>query len=88
MLPVDEFEQLLGRMKIPPEEQADYDTLAGFILRRLGRIPATGEVFDRGMLRFEILDMDGFRIDKVLMRPGRTDGASSTEKSPTQRKVS
>jgi putative hemolysin len=44
-----------------------YNTLAGFILHRLGRIPQTGETFKCGVLQLEIVDMDGHHIDKVLV---------------------
>src|SRR4030095_14585212 len=49
------------------EGQHDFDTLAGFILHSLERIPKTGEQFDWKGFRFEIIDMDGHRIDKVLV---------------------
>jgi putative hemolysin len=50
------------------EGQHDFDTLAGFILHTLERIPKTGEQFDWKGFRFEIIDMDGHRIDKILVR--------------------
>ena len=48
-------------------EQA-YDTLAGFILHELKHIPDTGETFEWRGFEFEIIDMDGQRIDKVLVK--------------------
>ena len=50
------------------EGQHDFDTLAGFILHTLERIPKTGEQFDWKGFRFEIVDMDGHRIDKILVK--------------------
>jgi putative hemolysin len=50
------------------EGEHDFDTLAGFILHSLERIPKTGENFDWKGFRFEIIDMDGHRIDKVLVK--------------------
>ncbi|HEX5652589.1 MAG TPA: transporter associated domain-containing protein, partial [Chitinophagaceae bacterium] len=50
------------------EGEHDFDTLAGFILHSLERIPKTGENFDWKGFRFEIVDMDGHRIDKVLVK--------------------
>ncbi|HEX6192392.1 MAG TPA: hemolysin family protein [Chitinophagaceae bacterium] len=50
------------------EGQHDFDTLAGFILHELERIPKTGEQFDWKGFKFEIMDMDGHRIDKVLVK--------------------
>jgi len=49
------------------EGENDFDTLAGFILRELKRIPATGDTFEWRGFTFEIIDMDGQRIDKVLV---------------------
>jgi putative hemolysin len=47
---------------------ADVDMLAGFMLDRLGRIPAVGDYFLHEKARFEVVDMDGNRIDKVLIQ--------------------
>ena len=49
------------------EGENDFDTLAGFILHELKRIPATGDTFEWRGFTFEIVDMDGQRIDKVLV---------------------
>jgi putative hemolysin len=49
------------------EGENEFDTLAGFILHELKRIPATGDTFEWRGFRFEIIDMDGQRIDKVLV---------------------
>ncbi len=59
----------LDRLEIPMRraEHADFHTLAGFIIHRLGRIPAAGDHFDWGGWQFEVVDMDGQRIDKVLV---------------------
>jgi putative hemolysin len=70
-LPIDEFKRLLGILKLPGEERDDYHTLAGLILMRMGRIPVPGEHFDWNGLYFEVLDMDRYRIDKVLVEPSR-----------------
>lgn len=50
------------------EGENEFDTLAGFILHELKRIPATGDTFDWRGFDFEIVDMDGQRIDKVLVK--------------------
>jgi putative hemolysin len=62
-LPADEMADLLA---IALPERRDYQTVAGFILSHLGRLPATGESVDANGWRFEVVDMDGRRIDKVL----------------------
>ena len=49
------------------EGEHEFDTLAGFILHELERIPHTGDKFDWKGFKFEIIDMDGHRIDKVLV---------------------
>ena len=68
-MPMDEVTALL---EIPPSRMEDLDgyfqTIAGFILHHLGRIPATGDVLIWHGLRFEVVDMDGNRIDKVLVQ--------------------
>lgn len=72
-MPVEEFKALLEiRDELPGEEENIYQTLAGFIMTQMGRIPATAEGFDWGDYTFEVVDMDGRRIDKVLLmlKPG------------------
>lgn len=70
LLPMDEVVALLG---IPPSlmepTEGYFHTVAGFVLHHLGRIPETGDVLHWHGLRFEIVDMDGNRIDKVLAMP-------------------
>lgn len=68
MLPVSEMVHLLD-LKAAPEDADDYNTLGGFVMARLGHIPAVGERFAWGDLRFEVMDMDGHRVDKVLVTP-------------------
>ena len=46
-----------------------YQTLAGLVLWELGRMPRVGDCFRKGDLRFEVVDLDRRRIDKVLIRP-------------------
>ena len=69
MLPVDKFRELFPEMGLPEEESGTYHTLSGFILMRLGRIPAVADHFSWHGWRFEVVDMDGKRIDKVLAAP-------------------
>jgi putative hemolysin len=65
--PIDEFEDRVGLAGL--RGGGDYHTVAGFVLHRLGRLPATGESFTFRDARFEVVDMDGRRIDKVLYVP-------------------
>jgi putative hemolysin len=70
-LPIDEFQQILGFKQMPDDEHGDYQTLAGFVLQQIGRIPVAGEQFEWRGLRFEVVDMDRRRIDKMLVQPAR-----------------
>ena len=60
----------------PVEPDSDYHTLAGFALSRFGRIPAAGEHFEWQTRRFEVVDMDGPRIDKLLVTLAAPQAAS------------
>lgn len=65
MLPVDEFKDIFKIEQLPDEEE--YETLGGFVMMYLGRIPLTDEQFEWKGLRFEIEDMDDKRVDKILV---------------------
>lgn len=79
MIEIDRFEAIFPQSKLGKETGREYQTLAGFIVQHLGRVPKEGEVFERDGLLFEILDMDHHRIDKVLVMP-----ASESTGAPTQ----
>lgn len=64
-LPIDEFAEFFA-VKLASAEQGGYQTLAGLILARIGHIPVVGEIIEFHNLRFEIIEMDGRRIDKAL----------------------
>lgn len=63
-MPADEF---CDRMGLPRELAGDYDTVAGIVLHQLGHMPSLGETVTAEGHRFEVIDMDGLRIDKVLV---------------------
>jgi putative hemolysin len=65
-LGIHEVERLLERRDLASGD--DYTTVAGFVLAQLGRLPATAESFIWKDLRFEVVDMDGQRIDKLLVQ--------------------
>ncbi len=69
LMPVDQFKDLLDLDDLPEEDRIGYQTVAGFMLSQLGAIPGPGKHFDWSGLRMEVLDMDGLRIDKVLVTP-------------------
>ena len=81
MLPVEALKQRLDLKQLPGEERSEYHTLAGFVLRHLGRIPVAGEHFAWNGLHFEVMDMDRHRIDKVLVQPGRPAGVASEHRT-------
>jgi putative hemolysin len=64
---ISDVEELLANFTIPDTELGDYNTLAGFVLARLGHIPNVSASFEWESYRFEVVDMDGRRIDKVLI---------------------
>jgi putative hemolysin len=68
MIAVDEMRYLLG-IKAEPADDDLYNTLGGFVMARLGHIPTTGERFEWEDLSFEVMDMDGHRVDRVLVTP-------------------
>lgn len=67
MMPIDEVEPLIGLRSM--RDGADYQTIAGFVIDKLGRIPSAGDAFTWGDARFEVVDMDGRRVDKVMIMP-------------------
>ena len=67
MMNIDEFEDYLDLDIFPEEERGDYDTIGGFVMMRIGRIPQTADQFTWNGLNFEVMDMDGRRVDKVLV---------------------
>ena len=65
MLEVDEFKEIFDLPPLPHE--SEYETLSGFIMISLGRVPQPTDHFEWHGLKFEIMDMDGRRVDKVLV---------------------
>jgi len=65
MLPNDEFKEIFNLRRLPDEEEDE--TLGGFVLLHLGRVPHPADQFEWNGLRFEVMDMDGNRVDKVLV---------------------
>jgi putative hemolysin len=65
-MPADEFAELIG-IKLP--DKRDYETTAGFVIEKLQRLPATGDGFEEQGWRIEVVDLDGRRIDKLLVSP-------------------
>ncbi len=81
MLPNDELKEIFNIRHLPDEEE--YETLGGFVMMQLGRIPQAADQFEWSSLCFEVMDMDGKRVDKVLVTsmPARSPAASNTTKN-------
>ena len=71
-MPAEQFQELTG---IPLPEDRSYHTVAGFMLDFRGTLPSIGESFDVHGWRFEVMDLDGRRIDKVLITRTSTGSA-------------
>jgi len=69
MFQVDEFKALFEIKELPDEAEGYYQTVGGFVMAMLGRIPAAGDHFEWQDYRLEVMDMDGRRVDKVLVVP-------------------
>ncbi len=73
LLPIDEVKELLGIEMLPEEDRIGYQTLGGFLMTILGSIPQVGQHVDVFQFHFEVVDMDGKRVDKVLVVPTTKD---------------
>ncbi|MEB3178500.1 MAG: hemolysin family protein [Nostocaceae cyanobacterium] len=69
MLPVEKFFELFDMEEWESEERGSYQTLGGFVITHLGRIPTAADHFEWEGMRVEVMDMDGNRVDKVLVVP-------------------
>ncbi|NML14931.1 hemolysin family protein [Azohydromonas caseinilytica] len=69
LIPVPELKDRLELKELPEEERGRYNTLAGMVLLLLGRLPQTADTVEWADWRFEVVDLDGKRIDKVLATP-------------------
>lgn len=75
LMPVDDVERTLGIRGM--SEEGDFNTIAGFVLHQLGHLPVAGEHFDWRGWRFEVVDLDGRRIDKILASPPKPDSGEA-----------
>jgi putative hemolysin len=66
LIPVPELKDRLGMKELPEEDRGRYNTLAGMIMLLLGRLPRTTDSVEWDHWRFEVVDLDGKRVDKVL----------------------
>lgn len=68
LMSIDEVKDVLNLRELPGEEDGDFTTLGGFMMHQFGRIPSASDQVNVGSLCFEVVDMDGHRVDKVLVR--------------------
>lgn len=73
MIQIDELKDYLDLDELPEESEGSYETLGGLMMAQLGRIPISGDSFEWEQLRFEVVDMDGRRVDKVLITPAKKE---------------
>jgi len=78
-LPVADLKQMMKLSELPHEGKVDFQTLGGFVMTHFGRIPMAGDYFDVGGWRFEVVDMDRHRVDKVLL--GKTPAGATAAKT-------
>jgi putative hemolysin len=67
MLSIDKFKEIFELETMEEEDTGNFHTLGGFVMLRLGRVPAVGDLFDWNGLRLEVVDMDRHRVDKMLV---------------------
>ncbi len=69
MLPVEDLFELFAIKELPEDRRGNYHTMGGFVITHLGRIPTAADKFEWKGYHFEVMDMDGNRVDKVLVMP-------------------
>jgi putative hemolysin len=77
MLTIDDLKELFDFDTLPGEERGNYQTLGGFVITQLGHIPKSSDHFVWEDFRFEVMDMDGNRVDKVLVVPPRLNNEAT-----------
>ncbi|WP_088286153.1 hemolysin family protein [Ideonella sp. A 288] len=78
LIPVPELKDRLEIRELPEEDRGRYNTLAGMVMLLLGRLPRTADVVEWDGWRFEVVDLDGKRVDKVLVsRPEQPEESTS-----------
>jgi putative hemolysin len=82
MIEIETLERTLPGFRIREGAGADYQTLAGFVLKHFGHVPHEGETFAEQGYLFEVLDMDSHRVDKVLVMPVHPPGGGASASAP------
>ena len=76
-VPIEDLGAVIG-LDAAEDRRTAYRTLGGLVMTELGHVPRVGEHFELGGYRFEVMDMDGRRIDRVLIAPISRDGPADT----------
>jgi putative hemolysin len=83
LLSINEFEHSLPWELEAGDFESEYHTMGGFVMERLGRVPTEGDQFEWRGLRFEVIDTDGMRVDKIIItRAPRNEPAPVPEEAP------
>jgi len=69
LVSIEELKEHFSIKKLPGERTGAYHTVGGLVTNKIGRIPVTGDSFEMGNFTFEVMDMDGNRVDKILIIP-------------------
>jgi putative hemolysin len=75
MMPIQEFKEMFEIGELPGDDEGHYQTVGGFVIMYLGRIPTVADHFELNGLRIEVVDMDGHRVDKILLSGEKSDTA-------------
>ena len=75
---IDAFKEHFALESLPGEAQGRFRTVGGFVIQQIGHIPSISDHFEWAGLRFEVIDMDGPRVDKVLVEPARSAPSNET----------
>ena len=80
-LPMGELQEIVALDELPSDERGAYHTVSGLIMMRLGRMPTVGDRFEWADLRFEVVEMDQHRVDKVVIARVRGDALGRSAKA-------
>ncbi|MBL8992586.1 MAG: HlyC/CorC family transporter [Spirochaetia bacterium] len=69
MYNIEEFKHRFDLSRLEGEDESDFKTMGGFVMEHVGRMPKSGDHFIRQGYRYEVMDMDGRRVDKILVTP-------------------
>ncbi len=69
LVSIDEFKDYFHIKKLPAEKTGIFHTIGGLVMHKIERVPVPGDNFELGTFKFEVIDMDGNRVDKLLINP-------------------